>query len=84
MTDIPWSRAARLQFIHYRLGDDGDIRATPSKVQDMSLRMAVEEARDQRQGGGFAEMSICLVDGTRAWRGQEIAELELQLQASRS
>lgn len=83
MTDIPWSKAARLQFIHYRLGDDGGIGATPVTVQDLSLRMAVEEACVQRQGEGFAETSIGLVDGTRAWRGQEIADLERQLEAAR-
>lgn len=82
MTDIPWSKAANLQFFHSQLGDDRTVKMTPATVQNLSLRMAVEEACVQRQGGGFTEMSICLVDGTRAWRGPEIAELERQLQTS--
>lgn len=81
VTDIPWSRAASLRFFHSRLSDDGNVKTTLANVQNMTLRMAVEEACVQRQGGGLAEMSICLVDGTRAWCGEEIADLERQLQA---
>ncbi|KEZ21168.1 hypothetical protein CP98_00618 [Sphingobium yanoikuyae] len=52
---------------------------TVHTVNNLSLRMAVEEACVQRQGDGFNLMSIRLVDGTGVWRGPKIAELAKQL-----
>ena len=79
LADIPWEKPAELQFFHSRLDENGEVRMTSTTVQNLSLRMAVQEACVQRQGAGFSEMSIALVDGTAVWRGDEIAKLAKQL-----
>ena len=78
---IPWKKPSELRFIHSRLNEKGEVVKIPGVVPTLSLRMAVVEACVQRQGEGFDEMSICLVDGTSIWRGPAIAELASRLSA---